>query len=149
MKRDAEIRRAQGGFSLMELLVALVILALIMGIVGPRVIGYLSRAKSQTAEAQVKMLQGALDLFLMDVGRYPTDEEGLPALVSAPGSAAGWSGPYLDEDAVPADPWGRDYLYSATSDGLRVRVYSLGRDGAEGGKGEDADVGTAPTGKAS
>lgn len=144
MQRDADKRRTQGGFSLMELLVALVILALIMGIAGPRVIGYLSRAKSQTAEAQVKTLQGALDLFLMDVGRYPTGEEGLSALVEAPGAAAGWSGPYIEEETVPADPWGREYLYIQLNDGLRVRVYSLGRDGAEGGQGEDADIGISP-----
>ncbi len=81
MQRDAPTRRSQGGFSLMELLVALVILALVMGIVAPRVIGYLSRAKSQTAEAQVKNIQGALDLFLIDVGRYPTESEGLAALI--------------------------------------------------------------------
>ncbi|MDP3457746.1 MAG: type II secretion system major pseudopilin GspG [Hyphomonas sp.] len=141
MQRDAPIRRAEAGFSLMELLVALVILALVMGIVAPRVIGYLSRAKSQTAEAQVKNIQGALDLFLIDVGRYPTENEGLKALIEAPAGAAGWAGPYLDEEVMPVDPWGKDYFYSSTDDGLRVRVYSLGRDGAEGGTGEDADVG--------
>jgi general secretion pathway protein G len=141
MQRDAPIRRAQAGFSLMELLVALVILALVMGIVAPRVIGYLSRAKSQTAEAQVKNIQGALDLFLIDVGRYPTESEGLDALMEAPAGAAGWSGPYLDEEVMPADPWGVPYFYSSTEDGLRVRVYSLGRDGTEGGAGEDADIG--------
>ncbi|MFN3312445.1 MAG: type II secretion system major pseudopilin GspG [Hyphomonas sp.] len=141
MKWDAETKRRQRGFSLMELLVALVILALIMGVVGPRVIGYLSRAKSQTAETQVRLIQSALDLYLIDVGRYPTPEEGLQALVAAPANAPGWSGPYLDEEQVPADPWGRPYLYTSGSDGLRVRVYSLGRDGAEGGTGEDADIG--------
>jgi general secretion pathway protein G len=141
MQQDARISRAQAGFSLMELLVALVILALVMGIVAPRVIGYLSRAKSQTAEAQVKNIQGALDLFLMDVGRYPTETEGLEALMEAPAGSAGWAGPYLEEEVVPTDPWGKPYLYSSTEDGLRVRVYSLGRDGTEGGEGEDADVG--------
>ena len=141
MQRDKQIRRSQAGFSLMELLVALVILALVMGIVAPRVIGYLSRAKSQTADAQVKNIQGALDLFLIDVGRYPAESEGLAALIEAPAGAAGWAGPYLDEDSVPDDPWGNAYLYTSTDDGLRVRVYSLGRDGTEGGTGEDADVG--------
>ncbi|MFN4024864.1 MAG: type II secretion system major pseudopilin GspG [Hyphomonas sp.] len=141
MKRDAEKGRVQAGFSLMELLVALVILALVMGIVAPRVVGYLSRAKSQTAEAQVKIMQGALDLFLLDVGRYPTEEEGLKALMVAPPGASGWSGPYLDEETLPADPWGREYLYATGADGLRVRVYSLGRDGAGGGPGEVGDVG--------
>jgi general secretion pathway protein G len=141
MQRDKQIRRSQAGFSLMELLVALVILALVMGIVAPRVIGYLSRAKSQTADAQVKNIQGALDLFLIDVGRYPAESEGLAALIKAPAGAAGWAGPYLDEESVPVDPWGNAYFYTSTDDGLRVRVYSLGRDGTEGGTGEDADVG--------
>jgi general secretion pathway protein G len=141
MHQYVPVRRAQAGFSLMELLVALVILALVMGIVAPRVIGYLSRAKSQTAEAQVKNIQGALDLFMIDVGRYPTESEGLAALMEAPAGAVGWSGPYLEEEAVPADPWGAPYFYSSAEDGLRVRVYSLGRDGTDGGAGEDADVG--------
>lgn len=141
MKREAEQRRPEAGFSLMELLVALVILALVMGLVAPRVIGYLSRAKSQTAEAQVKNIQAALDLFQIDVGRYPTESEGLEALIAAPAGTAGWAGPYLDDEAVPADPWDRPYLYASTEDGLRVRVYSFGRDGTEGGSGEDADIG--------
>jgi general secretion pathway protein G len=142
MQPNARIRRTQAGFSLMELLVALVILALVMGIVAPRVIGYLSRAKSQTAEAQVKNIQGALDLFLIDVGRYPTESEGLKALIEAPAGSAGWAGPYLDDsEDVPLDPWGNAYLYTSTEDGLRVRVFSLGRDGTEGGTGEDADIG--------
>ncbi len=140
MKRDAQLRRANAGFSLMELLVALVILALIMGLVAPRVIGYLSRAKSQTAELQVQNIKAALDRFLIDVGRYPTEGEGLAALMAPPPGAPGWAGPYLDEESVPADPWGRPYLYSSTEDGLRVRVYSYGRDGTEGGSGEDADI---------
>lgn len=144
MKDDRRQTRRQAGFSLMELLVALVILALIMGIVGPRVIGYLSRAKSQTAETQVRLIQGALDLYLLDVGRYPTEQEGLRALVEAPPNAPGWAGPYLDDEAVPEDPWGRPYLYATGSDGMRVRVFSLGRDGVEGGTGEDADIGRPP-----
>jgi general secretion pathway protein G len=141
MMRKAGKRGTEAGFSLMELLVALVILALVMGIVAPRVIGYLSRAKSQTAEAQVKNIQAALDLFQIDVGRYPTESEGLAALMEPPAGSLGWAGPYLDDEGLPADPWGKPYLYSSTEDGLRVRVFSYGRDGTEGGSGEDADVG--------
>ncbi len=144
MQRDSFRTGRQAGFSLMELLIALVILALIMGVVGPRVVGYLSRAKSQTAETQVKMIQNALDLFLLDVGRYPTEEEGLEALMEPSPNMSGWAGPYLDEEQVPADPWGRPYLYSASGEGLRVRVYSYGRDGAPSGSGEDADIGLPP-----
>lgn len=147
MRYERDRKRGEGGFSLLELLVALVILALIMGIAGPRVIGYMGRAKGQTAEAQVKTLQSALDLFLMDVGRYPSEEEGLAALLAAPAGAPGWSGPYLTEDFVPDDPWGRAYLYRADPSGLRVSVITLGRDGAEGGSGEDADVGLRKSGR--
>ncbi len=145
MQRDAPIRRAQAGFSLMELLVALVILALVMGIVAPRVIGYLSRAKSQTADIQVENIETTLDKFSLDVGRYPSESEGLKALVEAPPGVVGWFGPYFDEEFVPLDPWGREYLYELAEDGQRVRVYSLGRDGTEGGTGEDADIGRPAT----
>ncbi|WP_300392678.1 type II secretion system major pseudopilin GspG [Henriciella sp.] len=132
--------RGQAGFSLMELLVALVILALVMGVVGPRVIGYLSRAKSQTADVQIENIKASLDMFLLDVGRYPTAEEGLSALIEPVLAAPGWAGPYLDEDTVPADPWGNAYRFEVEG-GMKAKVYSLGRDGAEGGEGEDADIG--------
>ena len=134
-------KRNQAGFSLLELLIALVILALIMGLVGPRVLGYLSRAKSQTASAQIENLEGALDLFLLDVGRYPSQNEGLRALVAAPNQVRGWNGPYLDEDELPLDPWGNDYHYAFLAQSDKPRVYSLGRDNVEGGEGEDADLG--------
>ena len=133
--------RNQAGFSLLELLIALVILALIMGLVGPRLIGYLSRAKSQTASAQIENIEGALDLFMLDVGRYPSEQEGLTALVTAPDRLRGWDGPYLDEAELPVDPWGNDYHYVLVANRDKPRVFSLGRDNAEGGDGEDADLG--------
>lgn len=133
--------RGQAGFSLMELLVALVILALIMGVVGPRVIGYLSRAKSQTAGVQIENIKSSLDMFLLDVGRYPTEDEGLGVLIEPNSSVAGWAGPYLDEDSVPTDPWGRPYHFEVANGGMKAIVYTYGRDDAEGGEGEDADVG--------
>jgi general secretion pathway protein G len=126
-----------GGFSLVELLVVLGILALLAGFVGPRVIGYFDRAKSQTAETQLQSLRAALDLFLLDAGRYPTEREGLAALVTRPGSLAGWRGPYLAE-ALPDDPWGNAYGYRVAATG-EISVYTLGADGAEGGEGEAAD----------
>lgn len=131
----------QAGFSLMELLVALVILALIMGVVAPRVIGYLSRAKSQTAGVQIENIKSSLDMFLLDVGRYPTEEEGLAALIEPKSSIAGWAGPYLDEEDVPADPWGQPYHYEIVPGQMKVKIYSFGRDNTEGGTGEDADIG--------
>lgn len=132
---------AQAGFSLMELLVALVILALIMGVVGPRVVGYLSRAKSQTADVQIENIKASLDMFLLDVGRYPTEEEGLAALIEPKSTAAGWAGPYMDEETVPTDPWGQPYHYEVVRGSMTPKVYSFGRDNAEGGEGEDADIG--------
>ncbi len=133
--------RGQAGFSLMELLVSLVILALIMGVVGPRVIGYLSRAKSQTAGVQIENIKSSLDMFLLDVGRYPTEDEGLEALIEPKSSIAGWAGPYLDEETVPTDPWDRPYHFELANGGMKAVVYSFGRDDAKGGEGEDADVG--------
>lgn len=133
-------RRREAGFSLVELLVVLAILALLAGYVGPQVIGYFGRAKQQTAETQIEGLRAALDLFLLDVGRYPTGPEGLEALVRPPRGAAGWQGPYLQDEAVPADPWGNAYLYAARGD-RRPSVRSLGADGVEGGEGDAADLG--------
>lgn len=139
-RRDAHA--AEHGFSLMELLVVLVILALLMGLVAPRVIGYLSRAKDQTAQAQIQMIDAALDMMLIDLGRYPTQEEGLKLLVENPGDVAGWAGPYLKKGKLPDDPWGRPYLMRLEESG-EVTVYSLGADGAEGGEGDDKDIGFA------
>lgn len=133
-KRDA-------GFSLMELLVALVILALIVGLVAPQVLGYLSRAKTQTAEVQIDHLKTSMSGYLLDMGRYPTAAEGLDALVKAPPGAAAWKGPYIDGDEVPLDPWSRPYLYEPSNNGGRPRIYTLGADEAPGGEGEAADVG--------
>lgn len=133
----------QSGFSLMELLIALVILALIAGVVGPRVIGYLSRAKSQTASVQIANIKAALDMYLLDVGRYPTSEEGLKALVEPVPGVPGWAGPYLDEETVPVDPWGNPYTYTFGGTGTRgYTVLSYGRDNAPGGEGEDSDIGS-------
>ena len=141
MKSNFRSARGQAGFSLMELLVALVILALIMGVVAPRVIGYLSRAKSQTAGVQIENIEASLDMFLLDVGRYPTEEEGLAVLIEPKSSVAGWAGPYLDEDDVPLDPWGQPYHYELVPGQMKARIYSYGLDNAEGGTGEDADIG--------
>lgn len=133
-------RRRDAGFSLIELLVVLGILALLAGFVGPKVVGYFSRAKSQAAFTQIEGLRAALDLYLLDTGRYPNDREGLQALVAPPQTAANWRGPYLQDAAVPKDPWGNEYLYS-TERG-QPQIVSLGADGLKGGEGEAADIGT-------
>ncbi len=136
----AALRRARGeaGFTLVELLVVLVILVLIASIIGPRVIGYLGSSRSKTASVQIESLVTAVELFRIDVGRYPAPGEGLDVLVKKSGDIPGWSGPYLAKAAVPPDPWGRPYIYEDSGDSFRIR--SLGGDGKEGGTGEDADI---------
>lgn len=139
-------RGMQRGFTLLEMIVVLVIIGLIMGLVGPRLFGQADKAKVQTAGTQIKMLGGALQTFRLDVGRVPTAEEGLNALVQAPSeprAAKAWAGPYI-EDAVPSDPWGNPYRYQPTAGDPPFALYSLGADGKEGGEGLDADVGNKP-----
>lgn len=135
------------GFTLLEMIVVLVIIGLIMGLIGPRLFGQADKAKVQTAQTQVRMLKGALETMRLDIGRFPTQEEGLDLLVRKPGDAAlatRWSGPYLD-GSVPEDPWGHPYQYSPkpTAD-QPVTLYSTGADGKPGGTDFDADVGFTP-----
>ena len=132
-------RRRQGGFTLIELLVVLAILTLLAGLVGPRVLSQLGGAKSKTAAVQIADLDKSLELFKLDVGRYPTTEEGLEALVKRPGSTNGWTGPYL-KGGVPSDPWGHHYRYANPGPNGGIEILSLGADGAPGGDGESADI---------
>lgn len=127
------------GFTLVELLVVLAILTLLAGLVGPRVLGQLGGAKSKTASVQIADIEKSLELFKLDVGRFPTTDEGLNALISKPGSLPGWNGPYLKGGTVPADPWGKPYKYTNPGAGT-VELLSLGADGTPGGEGENADV---------
>jgi general secretion pathway protein G len=131
-------RRARG-FTLIELLVVLAILGLLIGLVGPRFLGQLGGAKSKTTAIQIADLEKGLELFKLDVGRFPTNEEGLEALVRRPANARGWNGPYLKGNAVPEDPWGRAYKYAYAGTG-EPEIVSLGADGAPGGEGENVDV---------
>lgn len=127
------------GFTLMELLVVLAILGLLMSLVGPQVLRQLGGAKTKTARIQIRDLEQALEMYKLDVGRYPSSEQGLVALVEKPGAVAGWNGPYLKDD-VPADPWNRSYEYRYPGDQGEFDIYSYGQDGSPGGDGEDADV---------
>lgn len=141
-RRQAQPSRAPvRGFTLIELLVVLAILTLLAGLVGPRVLNQLGGAKSKTAAVQIADLDKSLELFKLDVGRYPTTEEGLEALVKRPGSVNGWTGPYL-KGGVPSDPWGHAYRYS--NSGTGIEILSLGSDGAPGGENEAADVRNTP-----
>ena len=140
------VRRACApGWSLLELMVVLVIIGLLAGLVGPRVLAFLERGEVSAAEQQAKNLEQALLTYRMDVGRFPTTEQGLAALVKAPAEYANhWQGPYLD-GAVPNDPWHNPYRYEQRRDALRGYVlYSMGADGAPGGEGPDADIGLLP-----
>ena len=130
----------QRGFTLMELLAVLAILGLLMSLVGPRVLNQLGGAKTKTAGIQIKDLEQSLEMYKLDVGRFPSTEEGLAALVKKPGNAAGWNGPYLKSD-VPLDPWKREYHYKYPGDNGELDIYSYGQDGQAGGESEDADVG--------
>lgn len=128
------------GFTLVELLVVLAILGLLAGLVGPRVLGHLEGAKSRTAAMQINDLDQAVEVFMIDVGRFPTNEEGLNALVVEPPNARNWNGPYLRR-AIPDDPWGNPYRYRSPGRYADVDIYSYGADNAPGGSGENADIG--------
>jgi general secretion pathway protein G len=133
-------RRRQAGFTLIEMMVVMVIIGLLMALVGPRFIRQEEKAKSKAAKAQIELLGTALDTFRLDVGRYPTTQEGLAALVQRPFGLDRWDGPYLKKD-VPLDPWNRPYYYrSPGENGRPYDLYSLGADGAPGGEGDNADV---------
>lgn len=139
-KQYSQATPRQRGFTLMELLVVLAILGLLMSLVGPRVLNQLGGAKTKTAGIQIKDLEQSLEMYKLDVGRFPSTEEGLDALVKKPGSAAGWNGPYLKSD-VPLDPWNREYHYKFPGDRGELDIFTYGQDGQAGGDGEDADVG--------
>lgn len=128
------------GFTLMELLVVLAILGLLMSLVGPQVLNQLGGAKTKTALIQIRDLEQALEMYKLDVGRYPTSAQGLSALVEKPGATSGWNGPYL-KGKLPQDPWKNDYLYKYPGDQSELDIYSYGANGSPGGEGEDTDIG--------
>ena len=143
MNRVFETKRRvyrQSGFTLMELLVVLAILGLLMSLVGPRVLSQLGGAKTKTAAIQIKDLEQSLEMYKLDVGKFPSNSEGLAALVAKPAGTTGWNGPYLKSD-VPLDPWKREYLYKYPGDHAELDIYSYGQNGTPGGEGEDSDVG--------
>ncbi len=139
MKIQYPYRTDRRGFTLVELLVVMVIVGLLVALVGPKVFPKLGKGKQAAARAQVELLSQTLDHFRLDVGRYPTTQEGLTALVTNPGGAENWEGPYLKK-ALPNDPWGKPYQYQSPGSHGEFDLYSYGRDGTPGGEGEDKDV---------
>jgi general secretion pathway protein G len=136
----AERRRNQAGFTLIEIMVVMVIIGLLMALVGPNLIGRSEKAKTQAAAMQIERLGTVLDTFRLDIGRYPSTQEGLQALVQRPSGLERWDGPYLNK-GVPKDPWDRPYVYRSPGDGGRpYDIYSLGADGAPGGQDQNRDI---------
>lgn len=132
--------RASDGFTLLELLVVMVIIGLLAGFVAPQYFGQVSKSERKTAKAQIVELEKALDHYRLDVGRYPTTEQGLAALVAKPAEQAKWEGPYLRK-AVPADPWGKPYMYrSPGQNGAEFDLLSYAKDGQQGGTGDAEDI---------
>jgi general secretion pathway protein G len=138
--REAEIAGTsgsgrEGGFTLIEILVVITIIGLLMSLVGPRVLTYLSESKVKAATIQIQSFAGSLDLFYLDLGHYPSTSEGLAALVQRPAGETGWNGPYLAKGYVPNDPWGHPYSYRSPSEHGPYEIVSLGSSGKEGGTG--------------
>lgn len=137
--RDKVNRRAQQqGFTLIELLIVMIILGLLAALVAPKLFQKVGTSKIKAAQTQIAMLGTALDAYRLDVGKYPTTEEGLEALVKNPGHDS-WDGPYLPK-TIPKDPWGKPYVYRCPGEHGDYDLYSLGADGQEGGEGENADI---------
>lgn len=133
-------KAGEEGFTLVEMLVVITIIGLIMGLIGPRVLNYLSESKVKTARIQLQSFASALDLFYLDAGRYPSTAEGLAALVHQTPGVAAWNGPYLKGGSVPTDPWNHAYVYRAPGEHGPYDIMSYGSDGQEGGTGVAADL---------
>jgi general secretion pathway protein G len=130
----------QAGFTLLELLVVMVIIGLLAGYVGPKYFSQIGKSETKTAKAQIEALSKALDTYRLEVGHYPTTEQGLAALNRNPDNEPKWQGPYLSK-GVPADPWGRQYQYRYPGEHGDYDVWTLGSDGVAGGQDADTDVG--------
>lgn len=132
--------RKNAGVSLLEVLIVLAIIGMIMGLVAPRVLDYFGRAKSQAAAIQMSNIKGSLQLMYIDIGRYPSEAEGLNLLINAPDQLQGWNGPYMDNEDGIKDPWGRRFVFRTPGQDKEFDLFTLGRDGQSGGTKEDADI---------
>ena len=130
----------QCGMTLIEILVVLVLIGIVMGIVGGNFIGQGENAKRKAAKIEIEQIGQTLDLFKLEVGRYPSSQEGLQALISAPAGVNNWNGPYWKKGTLPKDPWGNEYKYTAPGQHGAYDIVSLGADGKEGGDGANKDI---------
>jgi general secretion pathway protein G len=136
---DRKYRR-QAGFTLIELLVVIIIIGLLAALVGPKLFGRVGKGKQAAAQAQIELFGAALDNFRLDVGRYPTSDEGLRALLVNPGAIENWDGSYLKKEEIPLDPWGHPYVYKSPGEHGDYDILSYGGDGVAGGEGENQDL---------
>lgn len=136
-------RARERGMTLIEILVVLVLIGIVLGIVGGNFIGKGEKAKADAAKIEIGQIAQTLDLYKLEVGRYPSSQEGLQALISAPAGVANWNGPYWKKSAVPKDPWGNEYKYASPGSKGPYEIISLGADGKEGGEGPDKDISSA------
>lgn len=138
--RRARRRRRDAGFTLLELLVVVTIMVGLAAALGTVALNFLGGARADTARLQIQQISAGLDLYRLHVGRYPTQAEGLEALLAAPSGVARWNGPYIKGESALTDPWGAPFGYEPAAGGAAFELYSLGADGAEGGEGDAADV---------
>lgn len=137
-KSKQSMHRAKG-FTLLELLVVMVIIGLLVGYVGPKYFAQVGKSEIKAARAQIDALEKALDQYRLDTGRYPSSAQGLAVLFTKPSGATRWDGPYLKKNAPP-DPWGNPYQYKSPGEHGEIDLFSFGKDGRQGGTGEDADI---------
>jgi general secretion pathway protein G len=132
-------RQNNKGFTLIEVLIVMVILGLMAALVGPKMFGKTGKAMQKAAKSQISLFETAIDTFRLDVGKFPTTEQGLEALRVQPAGIKKWDGPYLPKE-IPLDPWGNAYVYKSPGDHGPYDIISRGADGKEGGEGEDTDI---------
>lgn len=140
-RKLAQVARRDAGFTLVEVLVVLAIIGLLASMATPPLIRYLGKAKTDTAKIQIQALGAAVDMFRLDNNRYPTTEEGLQVLATKPTNTDVWNGPYVKKETSLLDPWGQRYQYRAPGEHGDYDLFTLGADKAQGGTGENADVG--------